>query len=170
MALISVEDLRELLNWPGVRRVDRLDGFVDLRVVPRKPALPPLVFVFSGDLDFLICLGMGEWHSHPELEEALVLADDLMHHRLCILEERNRSGGYIGSAPVGPRDILPIVRGVGTFRRVFFDREPVTEVIDLSLYVKADHNYISRQRLQEVEDVYRRTGFPRPDWLRRIDR
>lgn len=84
--------------------------------------------------------------AHPELDEALVMADDLIHHRKRMLEERDRGNGrYRGSALVGPTELLGTIGSrASIFRRVFFGEEPVDERIDFSLYVQADYGLVLR--------------------------
>ena len=170
--MATVEDLRALLDWPDVRRVENPDyGMTTLRVMPpgRKPA--PIDFVFRGDAEFLECLGFGEWHAHPGLDEAIVIADDLLRHRKCILEERDRGNGrYIGSGLVGPRDVRDMVRGRGSiFRRVFFGREPADERIDFTQYVECDYGLILRRSAESQARSHRQLGTPLPGWLRRFE-
>jgi hypothetical protein len=170
--LATVEDLRTLLDWPDVRRVDNRDyGMTTLRVMPPARELAPIDFAFRGDAEFLECLGFGEWHAHPGLDEAIVIADDLVRHRKCILEERDRGNGrYLGSGLVGPRDVRDMVRGRGsTFRRVFFGREPAEERIDFAQYVECDYGLILRRSAESLARSHRQLGTPLPDWLRRLE-
>lgn len=59
--LASLDEIRELLSWPDVRRLDRPEsGMTYVRVVPERSKLPPIEFAFRGDLDFLESFGFGE--------------------------------------------------------------------------------------------------------------
>jgi hypothetical protein len=170
MALASIEDIRDLLDWPDVRRLDRPEsGMTFVRVVPQRRSLPPIDFAFRGDLEFLESFGFGEWHAHPNLDDALVAADDLIRHRKCVLEERDRGNGrYRGSALVGPRDLLGVIGRGAVFRRVFFGEEPADERVDLPLYVEAEHGMLLlRSEAEALERTCRRLGTPIPEWLRR---
>jgi hypothetical protein len=165
----SVDEIRDLLSWPDVRRLERSEyGMTYVRVVPERSKLPPIEFAFRGDLDFLESFGFGEWHSHPKLDEALVMADDLVRRRKCVLEERDRGNGrYRGSALVGPNDLLGMIGGrASMFRRIFFGEDPVEERIDFSRYVQADHGLVLRAEAEALKRVYDQLGTPIPDWLR----
>ena len=170
MALASIDDIRDLLAWPDVRRVDRPGyGMTFVRVVPGRRKLPPIEFAFRGDLEFLESFGFGEWHSHPKLDEALVMADDLVRRRKCVLEERDRNNGrYHGSGLVASGDLLGTIRGrASMFRRVFFGEDPVDECIDFSLYVEPESGLVLRTEAEALQRVYQRLGTPIPEWLRR---
>jgi hypothetical protein len=72
--LASVDEIRDLLSWPDVRPVVYSEyGMTYIRVVPERSKLPPIEFAFSGDLDFLQSFGFGEWHTHSNFDEALVM-------------------------------------------------------------------------------------------------
>jgi hypothetical protein len=170
--LASVDEIRDLLSWPDVRRVEHLaHGMTYVRVMPERSTLAPIEFAFSGDLDFLQSFGFGEWHSHPKLDEALVMADDLVRRRKCVLEERDRGNGrYRCSGLVGPNDLLGAIGGrASMFRRVFFGQDPVEERIDFSRYVQADHGLVLRTEAEALKHVYDQMGTPIPVWLRRAE-
>ena len=171
MPLTSIDEIRDLLSWPDVRRVEFPEyGMSHVRVVPERSKLPPIEFAFRGDLDFLESFGFGEWHYHPELDEALVAADDLVRRRKCVLEERDRGNGrYRGSALVGPSDLLGTIGGrASMFRRVFFGEDPVDERIDFSRYLEADGLLMLRSEAEGLKRVYEQLGTPIPEWLRLV--
>lgn len=170
MPLTSVDEIRDLLSWPDVRRVECTEyGMTIVRVVPEGPKLTAIEFAFRGDLAFLESFGFGEWHAHPKLDEALVMADDLIRRRKCVLEERDHGNGrYRGSGLVGPRDLLRTIGGrASVFRRVFFGEEPADERIDFSRYVEADHGLILRTEADALKRAYEQLDRRIPEWLRR---
>lgn len=83
----------------------------------------------------------------------------------CIVEERDATGNDRGSGlylPDGFPDTLRLE--AASFRRVFFDREPLAEPIDFSRYARGKHLWLSHERKAETERVYREVGMPVPDW------
>jgi len=49
-------------------------------------------------------------------------------------------------------------------RRVFFDRDPVSEPIDFRRYFRAKHIWISLERKAELERIYREAGMKILEW------
>ena len=167
--MISIEDIRELLAWPDVRQEKHPHGMTFVRVVPTRTKLPSIEFAFQGDLEFLESFGFGVWHAHPTLDEAMVMAEDLVRRRKCVLEDRDRGNGrYLGSSLAGAQDLLGTVAGrASMFRRVFFDEDPIEERIDFSCYVETDGLLMLRREAEGLKQVYERFGAPIPEWLRR---
>jgi hypothetical protein len=127
-----VDRIRAVTGWPDVREERRTVRWLGrtyhdrvIELVPTNPASPKVYFVFSNDYEALQQFGMGEWHGHPEIDEAIELAAELVAGRKCVLELWTDRGKYIGSGLVGPTDVPPtFARGNrnDVLRRVFFDR------------------------------------------------
>ena len=116
----DVREQRRTVRWLGRRYHDRM-----IELVPSNPASPEVYFVFSDDYEVLQQFGMGEWHGHPEIDEAIELAAELVAGRKCVLERWTHRGKYGGSGLVGPSDVPPPLdptNGNEVLRRVFFNR------------------------------------------------
>lgn len=136
------------------------------RAVPRDESLPSVDFLFDDEVTFLQQLGSGEWHCHPdEIEDAMGMARKLIHHELCILEERNKKGEYSGSGPVAPDAIMDTLRlDADHFVRRFFGLAEVREPIDFSRYRKGKHLYIELKRKAESDATWKSLGQPPPEF------
>ena len=167
MCLVTVEQLRERLGWGDVRE-ESLPPYSlrRFRVVPDDESLPSIDFLFDDGVSFLQQLGSGEWHYHPdEIDDAIEIARKLVRRELCILEERSRNGGYSGSGPVGPGEVMGTLRhDAGHFVRRFFGSRAVREEIDFGRYHKGKHLYIELGRKAQAEAVWRSIGGPIPEW------
>jgi hypothetical protein len=165
--LLTLEQLRERVGWEHVRQVPMAEHqMVVFHVCPEQPHLDPIDFVFDEEVTFLMEMGMGIWHSHPdEIDDALDMADRLVRHELSILEERDTRGEYCSSGPVEPNGIpRTLGRNPGWLRRILFNREPVREEIDFSRCVRGKRSWIEARWQKELEQTYRVAGLPVPEW------
>jgi hypothetical protein len=118
----DVREERRAVRWLGRRYHDRV-----IELVPSNPASPEVYFVFSDDYEVLQQFGKGEWHGHPEIDEAIALAAELVAGRKCVIERWTNRGKYAGSGLVGATDVpqaLDQTSGDDVLRRVFFNRAP----------------------------------------------
>lgn len=167
MPLVTVEQLRDRLHWPNIR--DRPMPECGMRwfsAVPRDQSLDSVDLLFDEKVEFLQQVGSGEWHCHPdEIDGAIELARQLIHHEICILEERNQKGEYIGSGLVAPDEVLDTLRlDADHFIRRFFGRPPVREAIDFSRYAKGKHLYIELKHKAESDAMWASLGQPPPEF------
>lgn len=117
----DVREERRSIRWLGASVNDRV-----INLVPADHAWPEIYFVFSDDYDLLQQFGMSEWHGHPEIDDAIALAAELVAGRKCVLERWTRDGKYSGSGLVGPNDTPKTLGTDGKefLRRVFFNQPP----------------------------------------------
>lgn len=164
--LTSVE-LSQRLEWPGVdEEVFAEYGFVYLYVRPTRAGLEPVYFCLNEDRTFVVQFGFGEWHCHPhEVADAVETAQLLVRGEVCVVEERDAAGKYRAGglhAPGGlPRTLL---KDAASLRRVFFDREPVSEPIDFTRYFRGKHIWLSHEHKTAMERGYIELGMQVPDW------
>lgn len=167
MPLVTLEQLRGRLDWEDVREELVPQYSMRLfRVVPADESLPSIDFLFDDGVTFLQQLGSGKWHYHPdEIEDAIETARKLVHHELCILEERSRKGEYSGSGPVAPDSVRDTLRlDADHLVRRFFGSPEVREEIDFSRYHKGKHLYVALNHKAEAEAAWKRIGGPLPEW------
>jgi len=115
----DVREERRSIRWLWQRHNDHL--------VPTDHAWSEIYFVFSDDYEVLQQFGMSEWHGHPEIDEAIALAAELVAGRKCVLERWSRDGKYRGSGLFGPTHAPPTldpIDGKDVLRRVFFNQAP----------------------------------------------
>jgi hypothetical protein len=121
-----VREERRTIRWLGKSFRDRK---IDL--VPSNTEWPEVYFVFSDDYDLLQQFGLGEWHGHPDTDEAIALAADFVAGRKCVLERWTKDKTYAGSGVVTPNEVPAALRQHdgrgGSFRRVFFNQAPRDE-------------------------------------------
>lgn len=163
MPQVTVETLRERLGWSDIREEALPEYEMRLfRAIPRDESLPSVYFLFDDEVELLDQLGSGDWHYHPDdTEEAIDLARKLIHHEMCILEERDRNGRGGGSGPVGPDDVLRTLRlDADHFVRHFFGVSGKREAIDFSRYVKGKHLYVEVKYNAESDAAWESLGRP----------
>jgi hypothetical protein len=132
--MLTMDELREQLDWPFVdEETNAQYGVVYLFVRPTRGDLEPIYFCLNEERTFIQQFGFGEWHYHPEdISEAVEVAREFVRGEQCIVEERDALGRYLSSGPCPPSGVPDrLSRGTASLRRVFFDREPVTEPVDL---------------------------------------
>lgn len=145
--LVTIEQLQERIGWSDIREEPRPEyGLRWFRIMPKSASVPPVDFLFDDAVTLLNQLGCGNWHCHPDdIDDAIEMARKLVHHELCILEERNSAGDYAGSAPAAADELPRSLRhDAGWLVRRFFDREPQREAIDFNQYQKGPHRYTLR--------------------------
>lgn len=165
--MITVAEVRNRL---GSARVDEEANaeyrLVYLYVRPTRAGLEPIYFCLDEDRSFIQQFGFGEWHYHPhEINDAVETARLLVCRERCVVEQRDANGKCRGSGLFSP-DGLPDTLSMDTasLRRVFFDQEPVAEVIDFDRYFQGKHLRLSHERKAEAERMYRELGMAVPDW------
>jgi hypothetical protein len=168
--LLTVERLRAELEYDRVfenrRSYSLPDGRVefvrDLEVHPPDPTLPCMYWVFDDGLSFLQLFGFGAWHGHFEdfrterarIQATVKLARRLMSHRLCIVEELSADGKCWGSGVCRPEEIpATLGKTIVQFRRVFFGRPKVGEIVDHSRYVEEEHIYIEKKYKAKIDRI-----------------
>ena len=167
MAVLTVEQLGRRLGWTDIRE-EWVPQYAMrwFRIMPRDASLPSIDFPFDDKVEFLQQLGSGEWHCHPDsIESAIELARKLIHHEMCILEERDQKGKYGGSGPVGPGDIKGTLDlNADHFVRRFFGMPAIREPIDFSRYVRGKHLFVELQRKARSDAVWKSLGKPSPEF------
>ena|SRR5688572_20513271 len=167
MPLVTADQLRDRLAWPDVREEPMPEYSMRwFRAVPRDPSLPSIDFLFDDKVEFLQQLGSGEWHCHPDdIDSAIELARKLVHHEMCILEERNKKGEYGGSGPAARDDVPGTLRlDADHFIRRFFGIPPVREPIDFGRYARGKHLYVELRRKAESDVAWQVIGKPPPEF------
>jgi hypothetical protein len=166
MPLVTVQQLQQQLDWPIIREESLPEyGMRLFSAVPADESLPSIEFLFDDKVEFLQQLGSGEWHYHPELDDAVEVARKLIHHELCILDERRIDGGQSCAAAVAPDEVLGSLHlDADHFVRRFFGRPPVREEIDFSRYVKGQHLYLEVKRKAESDALWASLGKPPPEF------
>lgn len=165
MQPLTISQLQRDLVWADVRSETLpADSSLLFRVFPEDETLPTIDFLMNDDAQGIQQLGSGEWHCHPQdIGRAIDMARKLIGHELCILEERNKSGGYIKSGPVGPNEVFGTLRlNAGFLIRRFFGQPPITEQIDFGKYLKGKHHFTSRAHRAEIEAAYTKVGREAP--------
>jgi hypothetical protein len=165
--MLTAFELRDRLGWPGVdEEANEQNGLVYLSVRPTRDDRESIYFCLDESRSFVQQFGFGEWHCHPdEVAEAVEMARSLIRGERCLVEERDAVGKYCGSG-LYPADGLPdtLRKEVASLRRVFFDREPAAERIDLGRYFQGKHISILHEHKAETERAYREVGMAVPDW------
>jgi len=167
MPLVTIEQLRERLDWPDIREKAMPEYAMRwFSAIPRDESLPSVDFLFDDQVEFLTQVGSGEWHCHPEvIDDAIELARKLIHHELCILEEHNEKGEYTGSGPVAPTEVLGTLRlNADHFVRRFFGVPAAREAIDFSRYTKGKHLYVELKRKAASDAAWKSLGKPPPEF------
>ena len=167
MPLVTAEQLRKRLDWGDVREEAMPEYLMRVfRVVPADESQPSIAFLFDADVSRLQQLGSGIWHCHPdEIDDAIEMARKLVHHELCIVEERNKAGEYSSSGPLGPDEIPKTMRLDADYLvRRFFGKAEVREAIDFTRYVKEKHLYIERSWKTHTDAVWESLGQSKPEF------
>ena len=175
MSVLTVDQLKKRLQWDNIeeeRRSQEYQGrmYYDriFHIRPSSPDYPEIYFLFDDDVTSLAQLGFSEWHGHYDefaderrnIVQAIKTARTLVLREACLVEERDAQGRYIGSSILGPDEIPRTVsKKARKLRRVFFDREPIEEEIDLSRYYEGKHLYVEKQAKKETERVFRESGM-----------
>lgn len=167
MPLVTVEQLRERLGWNDIREKRMPDyEMCWFSVVPDDESLPSVDFLFDDKVEFLVQVGSGEWHYHPdEIDDAIDLVLNLIYHETCILEERNKKGECSGSGVVAANEVMHTLRlDADHFIRRFFGQQPVREAIDFSRYFKGKHIYIDLKHKADSDAMWTSLGMPPPEF------
>lgn len=164
--MLTVSELQKSLKWQAIEEVfypEYCDFTIYVR--PSRAELDSIHFCVSADRLVLSQFGFGNWHYHPDIIDAIEMARLLVCGERCIVEQLDAAGEYC-SGGVYLRNEVPtsIGKDVKELRRVFFNREPVTEAIDYEQYFRGKHGLISHKSKAEMEDFYRQHGMPVPEW------
>ena len=160
MSPLTVEALSKKLKYSRISEerapIKNSDGNVTgysryLFVHPKTPRLPKIYFEFHDA--GLAAFGFAHWHhqfyecmtDEDEIRAATKHARQFMRHQLCLVEELDSQGRGRGIGAYWPTEVpSSLHRSISKLRRIFFDRSPVIEAVDLSRYSRSGDFYVEK--------------------------
>lgn len=148
MAILTVKQLQSELEYQGVfEEYERISSagqdFNYCKLIVRSGGRdkPNVTFLMDKKCTDIEYFSIGSWDdelffgSH-EVEDAVRLAKQFVHQKICVTEALGVADKYCGSDLTRPNELpLSLDKDATHLSRCFFDKDPITEPVDLSHYV-----------------------------------
>lgn len=148
MAILTVKQLQTELEYQGVyEEYESISSagqdfnYCKLIVRSDERGKPSVTFLLDEECTDVEYFSMGSWDdelffgSH-EVEDAVRLAKQFVHQKICVTNALGMAGKYCGSDLTRPNELpLSLDKDVTHLSRCFFGKDPILEPVDFSRYV-----------------------------------